>query len=47
LQGPALSKAELVSKLQKSEEEKKVLVERLDGVVGAVAKLSVLCPADL
>jgi hypothetical protein len=39
LRGPALSKAELVSKLQKSEEEKKVLAERLDGVVGEVAEI--------
>ena len=39
LRGPALSKAELVSKLQKSEEEKHVLEERLDVVVGEVAEI--------
>ena len=39
LRGPALSKAELVSKLQKSEEEKEVLAEKLDVVVGEVAEI--------
>ena len=39
LRGPALSKAELVSKLQKSEAEKQVLAEKLDAVVDEVAEI--------
>ena len=35
MQGLTLSKAELVSKLQKSEEEKDVLAEKLDAVGSA------------
>lgn len=39
LRGPALSKAELVSKLEKSEEDKEVLAEKLNVVVGEVAEI--------
>ena len=35
--GPLLSKVELVSKLQKSEAEKQVLAEKLDGDIDEVA----------